>query len=62
MSYARNVMKKFSKTTIEELIKYVMEKANRCYDDDFPIVQIEFWISDFFDKYEAEKNDNMRKM
>ncbi len=35
MSYARNVMKKFSKTTIEELIKYVMEKANRCYDDDF---------------------------
>jgi hypothetical protein len=32
----------------EQLIKYVMQKANRCYTDDFPIEQIEVWINEFF--------------
>jgi len=34
----------------EDLIKYVMEKANKCYMDDFPIPEIETWIREFFDK------------
>lgn len=32
----------------EELIKYVMERANNCYVDDFPISEIETWIREFF--------------
>jgi hypothetical protein len=39
----------------EELIKYVMEQANKCYADDFPISEIETWIREFLDKYEEQK-------
>jgi hypothetical protein len=35
----------------EELIKFVMEKADKCYSDDFPIPCIEEWIREFFDVY-----------
>jgi hypothetical protein len=35
----------------EELIKYVMEKADKCYSDDFPISSIEKWIREFFDQH-----------
>ncbi len=38
----------------EELIKYVMEKANNCYGDDFPIPSIEDWIREFFENYQPE--------
>lgn len=34
----------------EELIKYVMAEADKCYSDDFPICKIEEWIREFFDK------------
>lgn len=37
-----------SQETISELIAYVMERANKCYSDDFPISQIEEWIREFF--------------
>ena len=36
----------------EELIKYVMQKADQCYSDDFPISSIEDWIREFFDQEE----------
>ncbi len=36
----------------EELIKYVMERADKCYSDDFPIGNIEIWIREFFYQYE----------
>ncbi len=39
----------------EELIKYVMEEADKCYSDDFPINNIEIWIREFFDKYQSER-------
>lgn len=39
----------------EELIKYVMAEANKCYADDFPIPSIEDWIREFFDKYQPER-------
>jgi len=39
----------------EELIKYVMEKADQCYSDDFPIYSIQEWIREFFDLYQAER-------
>jgi hypothetical protein len=35
---------------IEELISYVMERANQCYSDDFPISEIENWIRDYFNQ------------
>lgn len=38
----------------EELIKYVMQKANNCYADDFPISRIEDWIRKFFDHYQPK--------
>lgn len=38
----------------EELIKFVMEKADKYYYDDFPINSIETWIREFFDQYEKE--------
>ncbi len=34
----------------EELIKYVMERADQCYSDDFPIARIEDWIREFFEQ------------
>ncbi len=34
----------------QELIKYVMEKADECYSDDFPIQNIKVWIEEFFGK------------
>ncbi len=40
----------------EELIKYVMEKADQCYSDDFPINNIECWIRDFFDQHQPERS------
>lgn len=40
----------------EELIKYVMEKADNCYVDDFPITSIEDWIREFFDQYQPERS------
>ena len=39
----------------EELIKYVMGKADDCYSDDFPILSIEHWIREFFDQYQPER-------
>jgi len=39
----------------EKLIKYVMEKADQCYSDDFPIRNIEIWIEEFFDQYQPER-------
>lgn len=38
----------------EELIKYVMHKADQCYNDDFPINDIEVWIREFFDLYNSQ--------
>lgn len=40
----------------EELIKYVMGKADQCYSDDFPISNIEHWIKEFFDQYQPERS------
>ena len=40
----------------EELIKYVMEQADKCYSDDFPINCIENWIREFFDQYQPERS------
>ena len=39
----------------EPLIKYVMEQADKCYADDFPIHMIEEWIREFFDTYKLEE-------
>ena len=39
----------------EELIDYVMGKADQCYSDDFPIDNIETWIREFFDQYQPER-------
>lgn len=39
----------------EELIKYVMAEADKCYADDFPIREIEYWIREFFDHYQPER-------
>lgn len=39
----------------EELIKYVMERADACYSDDFPIQSIQTWITEFFDSYQPER-------
>lgn len=39
----------------EELIKYVMAEADKCYADDFPIIHIEYWIREFFDSYQPER-------
>jgi|GEM_PF-1893896 hypothetical protein len=41
----------------EELIKYVMERANKCYSDDFPIYNIEIWIREFFDQYKKTQDE-----
>lgn len=40
----------------EELIKYVMEKADKQYSDDFPIPCIEDWIREFFDQFQPERS------
>jgi hypothetical protein len=40
----------------KELIKYVMERANECYQDDFPINEIETWINEFFNQYQPESS------
>ena len=40
----------------EELIKYVMAEADKCYADDFPIMNIENWIRDFFESYQPERS------
>lgn len=40
----------------EELIKYVMEKADKYYSDDFPITDIECWIREFFDQYQPDSS------
>lgn len=40
----------------EELIKYVMEQADKCYSDDFPINSIEVWIREFFNQYQPERS------
>lgn len=40
----------------EELIKYVMGKADEQYSDDFPINNIELWIREFFDNYQPERS------
>lgn len=36
------------------LIEYVMDKADKCYSDDFPIYKIEEWIEEFFDLYQKK--------
>ena len=40
-----------------ELIKFVMEKADREYSDDFPIEKIPEWIDEFFNqsRYREQK-------
>lgn len=38
------------KISVQELVDYVMEKADKCYSDDFPISEIETWIREFFEK------------
>lgn len=40
----------------EELIRYVMAKADECYSDDFPIQNIETWIREFFDQNQPERS------
>lgn len=35
----------------EELIKFIMERADKQYWDDFPISSIPVWINEFFDQY-----------
>lgn len=45
---------------IEELIAYVMEEADRCYADDFPIDKIEHWIRDFFSMQNTELYQDIR--
>ena len=40
---------------IEELIKYVMDAADKYYSDDFPINNIEVWIREFFDSYQSKE-------
>lgn len=39
-----------NKKLIDDLVKYVMKKADQSYADDFPISNIENWIRDFFNK------------
>lgn len=41
------------------LIEYVMERANKCYPDDFPIWDIEKWIEEFFEQYEKRKSEDL---
>jgi len=46
----------------DQLIKYVMERANKCYSDDFPIGKIETWINEFFDKdLQSKREDALNK-
>lgn len=40
----------------EELIKYVMAEADKCYADDFPIHEIENWIREFFNSYQPKRS------
>jgi hypothetical protein len=40
----------------DELIKYIMERADKHYTDDFPITLIPDWINGFFDKYQPERS------
>ena len=40
----------------EELIKYVMGKADKEYSDDFPIHKIKEWIQEFFNQYQPERS------
>ncbi len=40
----------------EELIKFVMERADKEYSDDFPISAISDWINEFFDQYQPERS------
>ncbi len=37
-----------TQTDIDLLVLYVMERANKCYSDDFPIANIEEWVRSFF--------------
>jgi len=39
----------------KELCEFVMEKANREYQDDFPIEKIPLWIEEFFSTYQPER-------
>ena len=40
----------------EKLIEYVMERADREYQDDFPISRIPEWIEEFFSQYQPERS------
>jgi hypothetical protein len=40
----------------QELIQYVMERADKCYSDDFPIENIRIWLNEFFDQYQPERS------
>lgn len=40
----------------EELIKFVMDRADKEYGDDFPISKIPDWIDEFFNKYQPERS------
>ncbi len=40
----------------EKLIKFVMERADKCYSDDFPIPSIQEWINEFYDQYQIERS------
>ncbi len=37
----------YTSVDVEGLIKHVMEQANRCFRDDFPVESIEVWIREF---------------
>lgn len=39
-----------NKETKNDLIKYVMNKADKEYRDDFPIEKIKDWIDEFFEQ------------
>ena len=39
-----------------DLIKFINEKTDRCFSDDFPICEIETWIREFFYTYQPERS------
>lgn len=40
----------------DELIKFIMERADKEYNDDFPISHIPDWINEFFTQYQPERS------
>jgi len=42
------------KEHVAELARFVMEKADQHYSDDFPIADIETWIREYFENKNGE--------